>query len=231
VPPRAITLGASHELGTPVTLLKGYAQMLQQQAEQQGTASILRPLMVMNRQTDRMVSLIEELLTVSRIEQGQMELEMHPFELNAALRELIDEISPTTPGLVLHLDEQAQRLWIGGDRARIQRVITNLLNNAIKHSNKRQEIDIGIWGDGRETVVSNTDYGIGIPRHQQAQVFDLYFRAANAPANHYAGLGLRMYISKNIVDRHGGTMELVSEEGQGSTFRFSLPMIGVPDAV
>ncbi len=84
--------------------------MLQQQAEQQGTASILRPLMVMNRQTDRMVSLIEELLTVSRIEQGQMELEMHPFELNAALRKLIDEISPTTPGFVLHLDERAQRL-------------------------------------------------------------------------------------------------------------------------
>ena len=115
--------------------------------------------------------------------------------------------------------------------ARIQRVITYLLNNAIKHSNKRQEIDIAIWGDGRETVVSITDYGIGIPRHQQAQVFDLYFRAANAPANHYAGLGLGMYISKNIVDRHGGTMELVSEEGQGSTFRFSLLMIGVPDAV
>ena len=115
--------------------------------------------------------------------------------------------------------------------ARIQRVITNLLNNAIKHSNKRQEIDIAIWWDGRETVVSITDYGIGIPRHQQAKVFDLYFRAATAPANHYAGLGLGMYISKNIVDRHGGTMELVSEEGQGSTFRFSLPMIGGPDAV
>ncbi len=73
--------------------------------------------------------------------------------------------------------------------ARIQRVITNLLNNAIKHSNKRQEIDIAIWWDGRETVVSITDYGIGIPRHQQAKVFDLYFRAATAPANHYAGLG------------------------------------------
>ncbi len=115
--------------------------------------------------------------------------------------------------------------------ARIQRVITNLLNNAIKHSNKRQEINIAIWWDGRETVVSKTDYGIGIPRHQQAQVFDLYFRAANAPANHYAGLGLGMYISKNIVDRHGGTKELVSEEGQGSTFRFSLPMIAAPDAV
>ena len=84
--------------------------MLQQRAEQQGNAGILRPLVVMNRQTDRMASLIEELLTVSRIEQGQMELEMHPFELNAALRELIDEIGPTTPGFVLHLDEQAQRL-------------------------------------------------------------------------------------------------------------------------
>ncbi len=80
-------------------------------------------------------------------------------------------------------------------------------------------------------MVSITDYGIGIPRHQQAQVFDLYFRAANAPANHYAGLGLGMYISKNIINRHGGTMELVSEEGQGSTFDFSLPMIAAPDAV
>jgi signal transduction histidine kinase len=177
-----------------------------------------------------MASLIEELLTVSRIERGQIELEIAPFDLNAALRDTIDEIGLTTSDFVLHVDEQSQHLWVRGDRGRIQRVLTNLLNNAIKYSKQRQEIRISIRRDEMQAVVSVTDYGIGILEHQQAHVFDLYFRAENAPTKHYAGLGLGMYISKNIIDRHGGTIGLSSEEDQGSTFWFSLPLMETLDA-
>ena len=146
----------------------------------------------MSKQTDRIASLIEELLTVSRIERGQIELEIAPFDLNAALRDTIDEIGLTTSDFVLHVDEQSQHLWVRGDRRRIHRVLTNLLNNAIKYSKQRQEIRISIRRDEMQAVVSVTDYGIGIPEHQQAHVFDLYFRAENAPTKHYAGLGLGM---------------------------------------
>ncbi len=108
---------------------------------------------------------------------------------------------------------------------RIEQLITNLLNNAVKYSDKRKEVDIAIKRDGGEAVVSVTDYGIGIPARQQSEVFELYFRGTNVPAEHYGGLGLGLYISKAIIERHGGTIGVTSEEGKGSTFFFSLPIV------
>ncbi len=217
---------ASHELRTPVTMIKGYAQVLQRRAVQRGDTDLLRPLEVVNRQVDRMAALIGDLLEVSRIEGGRLEFEEVPFDLDPALQEVVDEVVMATPGFALRVDAQIKDLWVQGDRVRIQRVMTNLLANAVKYSDKHKEMDISIGREGGRAVVSVTDYGIGIPKEQQSQVFDLYFRASNVSLGHYGGLGLGLYISKTIIERHGGEMWVMSEQGRGSTFRFSLPVLG-----
>jgi signal transduction histidine kinase len=112
-----------------------------------------------------------------------------------------------------------------GDRTRIQQVATNLLINAVKYSGESKEIGITLVQQGNMARLSVSDYGIGIPEEQQGRVFELYFRAANAPGSNYGGLGLGLYISKEIVEQHGGRIDMESEEGKGSTFHVSLPLL------
>lgn len=218
---------ASHELKTPVTLLKGYAQMLYRQAQQRDDAHLFKPLKVIDRQVERMTHLIDTLLDVSRIESGRLEFEMVPFELGAALAEVVGEVRISTPDFALRLEPAVEAFWVRGDRLRIQQVMTNLLINAVKYSDQHREADISMRRDGSRAVVSVTDYGIGIPKEQQPHVFELYFRGANASPSNYGGMGLGLFISKAIVERHGGVVWLESEVGAGSTFHFSLPVLEV----
>ncbi|MDP9352085.1 MAG: PAS domain-containing protein, partial [Chloroflexota bacterium] len=215
---------ASHELKTPVTLLKGYAQLIEEKARQRNDTGYQKPIATINRQVDRMTQLINDLLDVSRIESGKVEFDMQPFDLNLAVEEIVHEIEATMPGLKLELEQQAEGVWVYGDRIRIQQVITNLVTNAVKYSDKSKDVNVCVQREAAKALVTVTDRGIGIPNQQQAQVFNLYFRGANASANNYGGLGLGLYISKTILDRHGGEIGLHSEEGVGSTFYFSLPI-------
>lgn len=219
---------ASHELKTPITLLKGYAHILRGQLEKTVDVNKLKPLRVIDRQVGRMARLVDELLDASRIESGKIRFEMAPFALNEALDEVISEVRVSAPDFVVRVDEAARNLWVVGDRERIQQVMTNLLTNAIKYSAKRKEVGVCIRRDDNNAVVSIGDYGIGIPEEQQSEVFELYFRATNASVNNYGGLGMGLYISKHIIDHHGGAIGLRSEQGEGSTFTFSLPTTPPP---
>lgn len=216
----------SHELKTPITLLKGYAQVLQERVVQRGEHDLVRPLQVINRQTDRMTALIDELLEVSRIESGRIAFADEPFDLRAALMEITSEVAHAGGGAVdVRLHDPAGAVWVRGDRTRVQQVITNLLTNAAKYSPDSDRIDVTLCREGAEAVVAIRDYGIGIPEAQQPHVFDLYYRGANAHAAHSGGLGLGLYISKVILERHGGSIAVSSEESAGSTFSFRLPVM------
>lgn len=216
---------ASHELKTPITLLKGYAQLLEERARQRGDATSARPLATMNRQVDRMARLIDDLLDVSRIESGKVRFDMRPFELAAAVREIVQEVAESARGFTVHFEDGAGETWVHGDRMRIQQVVTNLLTNAVKYSGESRDVEACLEPRDGRAVVSVTDAGIGIPERQQKDVFELYFRGANASANNYGGLGLGLFISKTILDRHGGEIAVASREGAGSTFSFSLPVL------
>ncbi len=219
---------ASHELKTPVTLLRGYTQILNRHAEKKNDTIALRPLQVIDRQIERMTRLIDDLLDVSRIESGAIEFQMAPFDLVEALREVVGEVGVYSPGFELRLQDGVEDLWVLGDRQRIQQVMTNLMTNAIKYASDRREADVHVTRDGDQAVVSVTDYGIGIPQEQQAQVFERYFRGANASANNYGGLGMGLYISRYIIRRHHGSISVESEQGKGSTFTFTLPLTERP---
>lgn len=215
---------ASHELKTPVTLMKGYAQLLYQRMSQEQHQSLKRPVEVINRQVGRMADLIDNLLDISRIESGKIQFTLAPFDLGKAVEDVVSEMRVLSQDVEFNVSQASQDVWVRGDQSRIEQVITNLLGNAVRYSDKQKEVDIRIRREGEEAVVSVTDYGIGIPKEQHEDVFGLYFRGHNVSSMQYGGLGLGLYISKSIVDRHGGRIWLESEQGAGSTFHFSLPL-------
>jgi PAS domain S-box-containing protein len=217
---------ASHELKTPVTLLKGYAQLLRNQADRTGDQMLRKPVRVIERQVGRIHHLVDELLDVSHVEGGRLKPEMLPFDLGVAVLEVVDEVRETTPGFAFTVHERASGLQVLGDRTRIQQVATNLLINAVKYSGGSKEVGIVFGRDEGLARFSVSDRGIGIPEEQQGRVFELYFRGANAPGSNYGGLGLGLYISKEIVEQHGGRIDMESEEGRGSTFHVSLSLAG-----
>ena len=216
---------ASHELKTPVTLLKGYAQLLRNQADRTGDQMLRKPVRVIEHQVGRIHRLVDELLDVSHVDGGRLKPEMLPFDLGAAVLQMVDEIRETTPGFQFTVHDSVVGLQVLGDRTRIQQVATNLLINAVKYSGESKEIGITLVQQGNMARLSVSDHGIGIPEEQQGRVFELYFRAANAPGSNYGGLGLGLYISKEIVEQHGGRIDMESEVGKGSTFHVSLPLL------
>ncbi len=215
----------SHELKTPVTLLKGYTHVLYERAKESGESEMLRSLRVIDRQTERMMALINELLDLSRIQNGRLSFALEPLDLRAALVEVVADVAVATPDATIRLHGEEGTVAVRGDRMRLQQVMANLVTNAVKYSDRRKEVDVTLQCRDGEAVVTVTDYGIGIPKEQQKEVFEMYFRGANAQAGNYGGLGLGLHIAKAIVERHGGTIGLVSEEGTGSTFYFRLPLL------
>lgn len=218
----------THELKTPLTVLKGTARLLARQARAEGDERLPRGLARIDNQVNRMVRLLDDLSDVAHIESDGLALVMQPVDLLALLRETADEVGAASPDFALRLEADRAPtgiLWIQGDRARLQQVLINLLTNAVKYSPQRREAVIALRREVDRAIVSVVDYGIGIPAAQQANVFDPYVRGSNAAASTSGGLGLGLFISKAIVEQHGGTLTLDSEEGRGSTFSLSLPIL------
>ncbi|HEX5503731.1 MAG TPA: diguanylate cyclase [Thermomicrobiales bacterium] len=214
----------AHELGTPLTALTGHAQALLRRARLQGDAELLAALAAIDRQADRMARLLADLVGVARVE-GGLAVDLRAVHLPTLVAETVAAVALATPDFALRLEVQAGDAWVRGDRRRLQQVLTTLLTNAVRYSPRRREAEISLRRDGDRAVVAVTDYGIGIPVAQQALVFEPYFRAANVARDADAGQGQGLFISKAIVDRHGGILDLVSAEGLGSTFSLSLPTL------
>lgn len=221
---------ASHELTTPVTLIKGPLQLLSSRLPEtaQSEYQLDRPLRMAQRNVDRILHLIEDLLDVSRIETGRLDLRLEELDLAGSVREVVDDMAETHPRVELSLDLSGQRMPVRVDRARIRQVVQNLLSNAVRYSDGSARIEASVYGAGTEFVVAVRDYGIGVPEHQREGIFEMYSRAANASTN-YGGLGLGLYISRRIVERHGGRIWVEGAGERGSIFRFTLPALGSAD--
>lgn len=215
----------AHELKTPLTVIKGRAQLLHRHAQTGDDTRLLLSLDAIRRQADRMTQLIDDLVDVARLANEDFVLDTAPVDLNALLVETVAEVGMVAPTFILRLDQRAQDVQIAGDRPRLQQVLLNLLLNAVKYSGQRLEVDVSLRREGDRAVIAVADYGRGIPAAQQAAVFEPYFRAANVDADQDGSQGLGLFISKAIIDRHAGTIGLVSVEGVGSTFSLLLPLL------
>ena len=213
---------ASHELRTPVTSLKVYTEVLQRQATKRGDDAAIEHLRRMNGQIDKLSLLISDLLDVSRIETGKLALRPERVDLDAVAAEVVETIQSTADRHRIVLSGSAPRP-VRADRDRIGQVLDNLLTNAIKYSPGADEILVRLGGDEHAASVEVEDFGIGMDKEHLAHVFDRFYRVSGADGKSFPGLGIGLYISHEIVRRHGGTLRVKSTKGRGSIFRFTVP--------
>ncbi len=214
---------ASHELKTPVTSLKAYAQVLHLRFRKAGDARSAELLEKMNGQLNRLTSLISDLLDVTKIQSGKLLFHKNFFDYNQLIKEVIEEVQRTTTKHTI-IQELASTSMLHGDRDRIGQVLINLITNAIKYSPQADTIIVRTTNTEQAVITSVQDFGVGIPKEQQEKVFDRFFRVGGEKQETYPGLGLGLYISAEIVERHHGSFWVESEEGKGTTFSFSLPL-------
>ncbi|MBN8467642.1 PAS domain-containing protein [Corallococcus exiguus] len=215
---------AAHEMKTPLTPLKLHLQMLKGQAD---AGHVVAPRHVDKAlaQLTRLSVLVNDLLDTSRIQAGKMEFAREPTSLRELILEVLSVFRGTSSLHSLGFEAPDEPLVVMGDRARLAQVLTNLVENALKYSPTGGAVRVTARRMGTEVCVSVKDEGIGIPKEEQAHLFERFFRARNAPISGFGGLGLGLYISRDIIERHGGRIWVESEVEHGSTFHFVLPCL------
>lgn len=216
---------ASHELKTPTTTLRLHLEMLRRLAagREPTPDKLLARIDKVEHQVGRLELLIDHLLDVSRLAAGRLDLERTRFDLGELAREVVERFGDA--GAAIHLDV-AGDLSGAWDRFRLGQVLTNLLTNALKYGEDRP-IDLTLRGEPDRVRCAVRDRGLGIPPADQARLFERFERASPVK---FAGLGLGLWIARQIVEEHGGRITVDSEPGAGSTFTFELPRGGRAEA-
>ncbi len=216
---------ASHELKTPLTPLAARLQTMERRAvagEPIDPAAIAKARAGLERLKD----LIDDLLDVSRIRAAaRLAVRREPFALAEAVREVADAYREHDEAHRLEVEVPEEALLVAGDRQRIVQVLDILVDNAFKFSPGGGRVGITLAREGREAILAVSDEGIGIPPADQGRIFERFFRAENVSASSYGGLGLGLYITRDVVENHGGRIWLRSEPGRGSTFFVALPLL------
>ena len=215
---------AAHELRNPLTSLTGQAQLLQRRLRHSADERDQHSIGVIVAQAERLAHMIGDLLDASRIERGYLTLAREPLDLAPLLQRIADELAPTFAPHILRYEASAAPLPLLGDPMRLEQVFVNLLQNAMKYSPDGGVVTFSAARVGQEARITVRDSGIGIPADALPQLFQRFFRAANAGASRFGGLGVGLYVVKEIVALHGGAVDVASVEGQGSTFTVTLPL-------
>lgn len=220
----------SHELRTPLTSIKGYVDLLME--EETGTLDDQQRefLEVVKRNADRLVALINDLLDLSRIEAGRLEVQRVPVRVQEVIKQVGNSLRPQLDAKHQRLELELERALpaVLGDSDRLTQILTNLLSNAAKYTPSGGRITVMARCARPLVEVAVRDTGIGMTPEEQAQVFTKFFRSRNKAAQAAGGTGLGLAITRQLVELHGGTMSFESEPGQGSTFRFTLPVAPFP---
>jgi two-component system phosphate regulon sensor histidine kinase PhoR len=231
---------AAHELRSPLAAVRSYADLLLRREQQRGEGDPrdLHGLTILTQQVTHMLRMVDNLLDVSRIDAGQLDLQIQRVNLVGLLSQVLDQQRPAAGERSLLMEYDADELFVECDSLRIRQVLTNLVGNAIKYSPPESSIVVRLRrvdaGDEAEfgfnvpiALMSVTDMGAGIAPEQQARLFQRFYRARSSRAE---GLGLGLYLSRQFVQMHGGRIWVESAEGLGSTFLLALPLRQEPRA-
>lgn len=219
---------AAHELKTPLTTLMGNIDLIQRRARREGGLSERdeRSIGVATQQARRLKQMIDSLLDLSRLELGQLSIEPEPLDLSKLARRVVDEVQP---GLLQHsitCRTPDTAVMIDGDEVRLEQVIQNLLQNAVRYSPNGGSIEVVVAADAQAALASLhvRDQGIGIAAEALDQLFERFYSVPDTTIAHIHGVGIGLFVVREIVTLHGGAVEVASEAGVGSTFTVNLPL-------
>jgi signal transduction histidine kinase len=227
----------SHELKTPLTSIQGFTQAMQRKIDQKITDFTPNPLFtkdellkhsdhltIVMRQIKRLSKLMDDLLDTSVIESGNLKFEWQQVELIKFITDISErmQIISSQHQITLATPTGAE-FYVTADESRLEKVFSSLLHNAIKYSPQSDRILIDVSEEDNDYLITITDYGIGIPAEDKDKIFDLYYRGLSVDNKKFSGLGLGLYLSKQIVDKHNGRLTFESEVNKGSTFSVYLP--------
>ena len=230
----------SHELRTPLTAIKGYTQHLVRRierrlrktaAEQAEAVAInelpesydLRSLGIIQSQTDHLERLVNDLLDLSQVQWGQLELHYESFSLSDLLMDVIHSVQASAEQHTINFECSVETTRILADRPRIAQVVGNLLDNAVKYSHYGGDVKVSLEVQDGNYLVKVSDQGLGVSPDLFDHIFERFYRVHNTASQQLSGIGLGLYVAKAIIDRHGGQIWLSSKIGNGSTFHFTLP--------
>jgi len=214
---------ASHELKSPVTSIKGYTQILQHKFESANDDENRQLTQKLDAQVDRLTNLIKDLLDTTRIVEGKLPLHLSDFNMNDLIAERVEDLQKLSDKHKLIFRPETLSM-INADRERIEQVLNNLILNAIKYSPDGGDITISSKPDADGVRVTVSDRGIGIPQEHMHKIFERFFRITGPQSDGFPGMGLGLYISAGIVQRHGGKITVDSKKGEGSVFQFTIPL-------
>src|SRR5690606_27417156 len=212
---------ASHELKTPLSIIKSYAELLKRRGKA-NPELITESIDVIEQEAERMQLLVNQLLDLAKNKQA---FPHEPIELVPLVKK-VHRIFADAYDRKIHLDIAEKSVLIKGNEKQIEQVVYILLSNAIKYSEK--EIALHLYVKQQFAVLDVIDKGIGIPEEEQKRIFDRFYRIDKARSRQTGGTGLGLAIANEIVKHHGGTIEVVSEIGKGSTFTVNIPMLTNP---
>jgi two-component system phosphate regulon sensor histidine kinase PhoR len=243
----------SHELRTPLTAIKGYTQHLIRRIErrvrehqQSQTAHKaqgakpgqeghppgelpesydLRSLHIVQSQTDHLERLVNDILDLSSVQSGELQLHHSSFYLADVLAECVRQAQASAEQYTILLDIDAHDSRVIADKGRVSQVIGNILDNAIKFSPQGRQVVVRLQEGDADFLVSVSDQGIGVNPEYFDHIFERFYRVRNSASRQYSGIGMGLYIAKVIVEAHGGNIWLTSNQGTGSTFYFTLPRV------
>ncbi|RMF54992.1 PAS domain S-box protein [Candidatus Woesearchaeota archaeon] len=215
----------SHELRTPLTSIKSFAQLLYDENLGKINALQKKSLKTMLESINRLSTILNDVLDISKLESGRLDFVKKKFDLNRTIRQVISELEPLALKKNITITFKQKKLpLIMGDERRIDQVLTNLIGNAIKFTGFNGKIIISVKKYAKKATVSVKDNGIGIKKSALPKIFDKFYQAETELTTKYPGTGLGLVIAKQIIEAHKGKIFVKSTYGKGSTFSFTLPL-------
>ena len=220
---------ASHELRTPLTIMRGE---LETAVQDPATGPEARETLgTVLEETVRLSKIVDQLLAMSRLDAGEAFVEVSRFDLSELVKTTVEHMRLLADEKKLSVNvEAAEPVQVEGDRSRLQQIVVNLLDNAIKYTPAGGSVRVRVRAEEDKAVLMVTDTGIGISQEAQAHIFERFYRTDKARSRQLGGTGLGLSIVKSIGAAHGGQVSVQSTEGHGSTFRFEIPQSADPEA-